>query len=492
MPVCGAFLFTLLAIVRTIYEGNGGRALWCRNYLELMLFYIAGAIICLLMPRLLEVWRRHAGKLAALSILLLVQAEHLTASSYAYGTGVLDMNLWQFLSHVGISVLGGVLCSMLVGRLNDHERRYILLSEGLSEALWTVDCRKDTVVYSDGFGRAFGYENVIADSLPAWRQMAHPEDVARVEASFNAAAADPNQKIWEELYRVRHRDGHYISVLDRCRFDRAEDGRARFAYGGMLNVSAHLESNRKLQVLTEELESRVVARTEALETANRELSSFTYAISHDLKSPITGIIGYADLMTNRPAVIRDPHLQTYLKNIVCNAERMASFLDELLAHANIEAHGQIRSAVPLDAIFSELRTEFSPRVHDGGRLVLKPTPLGVIGSNTLVYRILQNLISNAFKYQRPEVPPYVAVTCTADLDFVTISVSDNGLGIPPESLPHIFNFQYRVGEHAHLTGHGIGLANVKKSVTWLGGSVRVESKLGAGTTFYVRLPLARV
>ena len=492
IPYLGATLYFVLAGIRTVYEATWDPSPWCENYAGVMLFYAVAMMWALATPRSLDSWRKHAGKLTAGWVFLLILTTEVTNATYAKDEGVEDLTPGEMVGYCALAIFIGWIVSALVRQLGDHERRFELMSAGLSEALWSVNCVTDEVRFSESFARAFGYKpDQVQHSMSGWYSLVHSEDSARVEESFNAAARQPNQQVWEELYRVRRADGRYIWVLDRCRFDRNAQGVALVAYGGMLDVTDRIENERKLSKLNSELEMRVGERTRELEKANRELAGFTYSISHDLKSPLTGILGYAELMSICPAVSADVKLRTYLKHIVSSAERMSAFIHELLEHARIGEQAAVRTVVRLAPLFEDLRGEFSPQVGTrGGRLTLPSTDLCVLGAESLVYRILQNLVGNAFKYHRPRVPPVVIVTCEEKGGRVTISVRDNGLGIPAESLPHVFDFQYRVGAYVHIEGHGIGLANVKKAVTSLDGEISVESEPGVGSTFRIVLPAA--
>lgn len=467
---------------------------WCDDYKVMMCFYGIGFFLALISPRRPETWKKHAGKLSAGWLFFLIVTVKLANLDF-HDERVPD-RVWHMeaLWYLALSAVIGFMVSRLVTRVSAGERRFELMASGLSEALWSVDCEANTVVFADTFPKAFGYRpDEITNTLDRWRMLVHEDDAKRVETSFDAAAAERERDIWEELYRVRCADGRYVWVLDRCRFDRDESGRALMAYGGMLDVSDRVEGERKLRELNAELESRVAIRTRELERANRELASFTYAISHDLKSPLSGILGYADLMAASPVVAADAKLKTYLKHIVSSGDRMSAFIRELLDHSAIDKVAGTSLPVPLAPLFEDLRAEFSPQIGTrGGRLSLPRTSLAVTGAEQLVYRILQNLIGNAFKYQREGVSPTVVVSCEEAPGRVILSVKDNGMGIPADVLPQVFDFQFRVGGRSHIEGHGIGLANVKKAVLALGGEITVSSTPGQGSVFRVELPSARV
>jgi signal transduction histidine kinase len=127
-------------------------------------------------------------------------------------------------------------------------------------------------------------------------------------------------------------------------------------------------------------------------------------------------------------------------------------------------------------------------VENQGSLSIPEDLPEVIGDQTLLSQVFTNLLENAITYHKPGIPPKVTVTFYRQDDRVVVKVSDNGIGIPQEYQEKIFNMFQRLHSEEVYPGTGIGLATVKKSVELLGGSVWVESKVGEGSAFFVRLP----
>lgn len=359
--------------------------------------------------------------------------------------------------------------------LSEAEARTLRLARAGSDGLWTLDFESGSLLWDSAFGKAFQYPpDQVGTTLDWWRERLHPEDRPGLEAAFDRAAANPAAESWQYVYRFRRGDGTYAWVMDRCLFERDDLGRPVKAQGGILDISERMK-------LEEELRRRVEQRT-------RELAALTRSVTHDLKSPLSGILGYGDLLEASGAV-GDPKAKERLRLMLRAAERMQLMIADILEQAKGGEPSTQTEPVDLMQLARDLHDEFSPRVQRlGGHLHLPEGPLPVVlSSYAPLYRILQNLIGNACKYRRDDAPPEVRVSFELRANWLILSVADNGLGIKPENLPTLFDFGARF-DTQKAEGHGIGLFNVQTIARRLGGDVSVTSTPGVGSTFTVKVP----
>lgn len=246
---------------------------------------------------------------------------------------------------------------------------------------------------------------------------------------------------------------------------------------------------RQLRQSFETLEERVAARTAELEAVNKDLEAFSYSVSHDLRAPLRAVSGFAAILARRHRANLNDEGQHYLDNIVQAGEQMGRLIDDLLTYSRLGRSSVHRGPVALREIFTLLAEEFAGRVKEiGGRLEIADDLPVVMGDKTLLIQIFTNLLDNALTYRRADVPAQVTVTYEAENKAVIIRVSDNGIGIAPEYQEKIFNIFQRLHSQEEYPGTGIGLATVKRSVEMLGGRLWVESEVGQGSAFFVRLP----
>jgi two-component system phosphate regulon sensor histidine kinase PhoR len=235
-----------------------------------------------------------------------------------------------------------------------------------------------------------------------------------------------------------------------------------------------------------------ITRQKRLEGVRKD---FVANVSHELRTPLSVIKGYVETLVDghdsMPLADRD----RFLKTIQRHTERLNSLLEDLLALSRLESAqpGLARERVDLGQLFAVALEDFRSRpAAEGHRfsLAIDPNTPPVLVDPLKLGQVLDNLVSNALKYT-PRGSRIDLSARMASTDTVELAVGDNGPGIPPEDLPHIFERFYRVdkGRSREKGGTGLGLSIVKHIVQLHGGKVWAESRLGAGTTFFIVLPL---
>lgn len=265
------------------------------------------------------------------------------------------------------------------------------------------------------------------------------------------------------------------------------------AYAFRLYVArtrAHLE---QLEDLVAERTRELVTANESLAELNKQKDAFLAVLTHDMRSPLTNIHGYASLLRDHPQLPEEQ--RTRMAQIILRNERaLLEIVNNILDIEHLESGASVmleRQNFDLVELLNELvDSSQAPALEKQISLRHDATsePIFVHADKQKVARILQNLISNAIKYT-PE-QGHVDVRATLNSHHVKIDVIDDGYGIPEEELPHIFNRYNRVDKHRNkAVGTGLGLAIVKSLVEAHEGEIDVESKEDSGSTFTVKLPV---
>jgi signal transduction histidine kinase len=225
-------------------------------------------------------------------------------------------------------------------------------------------------------------------------------------------------------------------------------------------------------------------RNEQLERSNEELERFAYSAAHDLKAPLARIeMALAALSGAAEA----PGLD--LVDVARRGSaRMRQLIEDLLAFASVgEATGTL-ARVDLDEVLADVLADLEPAVAAGGVTNERSGLPAVPGHPALLGQLLQNLLANAIKFARPEVPSVVRVHAERDDEGVTVVVADNGIGIDPEHRTEVFGVFTRFSQNDASPGSGIGLATCAKVAHHHGGRIWVDDGIDGGTAVCVWLP----
>ena len=227
-----------------------------------------------------------------------------------------------------------------------------------------------------------------------------------------------------------------------------------------------------------------------VERANRLKTEFLARMSHDLRTPMNAIIGYARILLRKLDGTIDTRQYSNIKNIQTSAHHLLDLINDILDLSKVEA-GRVEihpEDVDLKRVVGECLAAVSPLVQEGVTVEQQLNDIETLHTDAdRLKRALMNLLGNAIKYTREG---RITLSAQRANQSVEITVSDTGVGIPANELPFIFDeFRQvaRKGEIA-LEGTGLGLAIVRRSAQLLGGGVRVESTEGVGTTFTLCLP----
>ncbi len=238
------------------------------------------------------------------------------------------------------------------------------------------------------------------------------------------------------------------------------------------------EQNAKLQKLNEEL-----ARS------NAELEQFAYIASHDLQSPLQAIVGYARILGWKYENNLDDEAKRYIDRIINAGWRMTQLIEELLAYSRVGTRTEEFNPTDCKTVLEEAQGNLREEISSSGASITHSDLPTIRADRTQLMRLFQNLISNAIKFRRPEIPPSIEITAQPKNDDEwLIAVRDNGIGIEPENFERIFEIFQRLHSYNDYPGTGIGMSICKKIVERHGGRIWVESQIGVGTIFYFTIP----
>ncbi|MBI4390129.1 MAG: HAMP domain-containing protein [Nitrospinae bacterium] len=241
-----------------------------------------------------------------------------------------------------------------------------------------------------------------------------------------------------------------------------------------------------------EMEHRVKERTQELQRSNQELTDFASIASHDLQEPLRKIITFADRLKAGYESVLDETAMEYLGRMQNASSRMRSLIDDLLKLSRITTKAQPFVPVDLKHTAEEVLEDLEVLLKNSGGAVKIDNLPTVTADSSQMRQLFQNLIVNALKYRKAEVPPVVTLTGKlAANGFYEIRVEDNGIGFDQKYAERIFKPFERLHGRTQFEGSGIGLAICQKIVSRHGGTIAAQSEPGKGSQFTIHLPTKR-
>ncbi|GEM_PF-5707032 len=233
------------------------------------------------------------------------------------------------------------------------------------------------------------------------------------------------------------------------------------------------------------LERRVEERTVALETAYKDLESFSYSVSHDLRAPLRAINGFSKLLIESEGEKLSPDARQMLDRVATNATKLGQLIDDILEYSRSGRLSMSAAQVDLAAltrkIVAELAEDYPASAVDVGKLPV------VSGDPVMLVQVMQNLISNALKFSSRQASPKVEIGMAGQQGEQVFFVRDNGAGFDMRYADKLFGMFQRMHSEREFPGTGVGLAIVKRLVERHGGRVWAEAEPDKGATFYFTL-----
>lgn len=224
-----------------------------------------------------------------------------------------------------------------------------------------------------------------------------------------------------------------------------------------------------------------------LKLQQEELRQFALAAAHDLRSPLSRISNYTQLLSRKAKGELSAENMSFLEEVLAGIQHMERVIQTLLDYSGLSPHHTTLSPVPLAQALEKATKQLEWLIHEY-EVTVKcdlPPDIKVRGSEVQLIRLFQNLLENAIKYRSHE-PPLIEISIQQDDELLNVFVKDNGVGIPQEQQELIFALFHRHNQ-TNQRGSGIGLATSQKIVQGLGGNLQVTSTPGRGTTFTIRL-----
>lgn len=410
-----------------------------------------------------------------------------------------DMTLASIMSQFGFAqlfwLLGGiiflVLCFLIyrqnvlgvrlkkeledLGKQSKHHVEYEFILKAMRLASWHLDPVMRTVTYDNDYRESVGTYIPDADTnIDDWVDHLVFQDRKRVMVALDDLCVGHTDVFHQQYQVISSQQGRsYWEESYATVGERDSEGKPRKIVGASMRIDDRKGMENDL----------ILARNKA-EESDRLKTAFLANIGHEIRTPLNAIIGFADLL---PVVQTDEDRSQLITEIQNNNHKLLGIIDGLVSMSEIEAGARSLdlSAVDIHELLLGMVTKYQSGTNVEVKHVFPQEQMMIHTDRKILTEILDNLMENAVKFT---LEGSITIGYDVDSDEIRLWVKDTGKGIATEDQKRIFERFVKVDEY--IPGTGLGLSVVQSHATNLGGSVGVESKIGAGSTFWVRLPLS--
>ncbi len=390
--------------------------------------------------------------------------------------GIQSLSLLVLLIVAVISYLFADSLNRMLAQTRAAEERYALAARAANDGLWDWDLGTGRVYFSPRWKHMLGYEeNEIGHRLEEWLGRIHLDDREAVEAKLEAHLRGESES-FESEHRMKLRSGEYRWMLNRGLAVRDDHGAVVRMAGSQADIHERKEAEKELE-----------RRAAELANSNAELEQFAHSVSHDLRAPLRGINGFSQVLAEDYADRLDDEGRDYLRRVVAASARMGQLIDDILNLSRL-ARSELRwQRVDLSALVYDVAGEIQD-AHPERRVELSVEDGHVVlGDASLLRVVLENLLSNAWKFTKNEAEPRIEFGGYQQNGVSVYYVWDNGVGFDMAYADQLFGDFRRLHSNEEYEGTGIGLATVARIIERHGGEVWAEGEEGRGATFYFKL-----
>lgn len=371
----------------------------------------------------------------------------------------------------------------------ESDQRYRTFVQNFQGIAYRTKENLEPIFYHGAVEKITGYTNEeLLSRNPGWSDIVHPYDLPLLQKELEEIPKKKDDIYGMLEYRIITKNKEICWVQDIWQILQDEDDDLIGIQGSIHNINDRKQAQSEIEKLYDDLEKRVAERTEQLTLINKELTAFSYSVSHDLRTPLRHIGGFANLLQKRVESLeeKDERIPSYTQKIIDSVEEMNHLIDGLLTFSRMSRVEMVKIRINLTELVQDVLNDF--QVELGNRQIDVSVNFlpDVIGDPSLLRLVLVNLISNSFKFTkiRDIAEITIGTMPSQDSEKITFFIRDNGVGFDMKYYDRLFGVFQRLHKNEEFEGTGIGLATVQRVIRRMGGTIWAEGEVDKGATFY--------
>jgi PAS domain S-box-containing protein len=374
---------------------------------------------------------------------------------------------------------------------NESMRKYRetlgLAQKAARMGAWDRDVATGRHTWTTELEEVFGVQpGTYNDTAEIWPNLVHPDDLAAVDNAVAESLREASE--FSSEFRIIRPDGKQRWISARGTVVRDGEGRPNRMVGVNIDVTEQRQAQEQIRSLNTSLESRVAERTRDLSNANKELESFSYSVSHDLRAPLRTIDGFSLALLEDCNDTLDEVGKGHLRRIRAATQRMGTLIDDLLNLSRVTRAQFSAQTFDLSAVVSSIAKEIQATQPERQVTWHIQPDVFATGDSHLLKVAVENLLNNAWKFTSRRANASIEFGKVENNGSSAFFVKDDGAGFNPAHADRLFGAFQRLHATAEFPGTGVGLATVQRVIHRHGGRIWAESAVDHGATFYFTLP----